>query len=152
MAIGAAGAEDSAFGVGDLGLGARMRGIGWLGDRANKPLTRNLSLLLALATRHSSPLLTAFTTPGGRSLRHRQDSRKVSHGQENVPVIKEPMPRPGDTINLCAMRCGGNAEPARRVRARAKARVHRTAKDRAMLARLRLASVRVAPAVHSTYY
>jgi len=56
----------------------------------------------------------AFTTPGESSRRHRHESRKVSHGHENVAVIKEPTPQPGHAINLRGTPRGGNSEPSLR--------------------------------------
>jgi hypothetical protein len=78
--------------------------------------------------------LMAFTTPGESPLRYRQDNRKVSHGHENVAVIKEPTPQPGPTINLRAMPCGGKIEPNQRALAGAKSRGPQTADVRATLA------------------
>jgi hypothetical protein len=67
-------------------------------------------------------------------LRYRQDNRKVSHGHENVAVIKERTPRPGHTVNLRGMPRGGNSEASRRARARAKSRGLHAAEVRATLA------------------
>ena len=60
---------------------------------------------------HNHNDLMAFTTPAESPLRNRQDNRKVSHGHEDVAVIKEPTPEPGHTVNLLAMPRGGNSEP-----------------------------------------
>ena len=54
--------------------------------------------------------LIAFATPGESPLGYRQDNRKVSHGHENVAVIKEPTPQPGHAVNLHAVRCEGKSE------------------------------------------
>jgi hypothetical protein len=77
----------------------------------------------------------AFTTPRESPLRYRQDNRKVSHGHENVAVIKERTPQPGHAINLRAMPRGGNSEPSRRALAGAKSRGPHSAEVRATLAR-----------------
>jgi len=74
----------------------------------------------SLITRHCS--LMALATLGEGPLRHRQDNRKVSHGHENVAVIKEPTPQSSHAVHLRAMPCGGNAGPSRRARAGAKSR------------------------------
>jgi len=60
---------------------------------------------------HNHYDLMAFVTPGESPLRYHQDNRKVSHGHENVALMKEWTPQPGRTINLRAMPCGGNTEP-----------------------------------------
>ena len=44
--------ELEGLGARGSGFGARVRGIGWSGDRVNEPLARHLSL----ATRHSSQI------------------------------------------------------------------------------------------------
>jgi len=58
----------------------------------------------------------AFAIPGEGALGCRQDNRKVSHGDEDVVVIKEPAPQPGHAVNLRATPRGGNSEPYWRAR------------------------------------
>lgn len=59
------------------------------------------------------------TAPGARGIAgHDQDdhyhpkhTHKVSHGYENVAVIKDPTPQSGHKVDLQAMRCPGDSEP-----------------------------------------
>jgi hypothetical protein len=78
--------------------------------------------------------LMAFTTPGESPLRHRHDTRKASHGHENVAVIKERTPLLGHAVNLRAMPRGSNVELSRRALSGAKYREPHTAEIRATLA------------------
>ncbi len=77
----------------------------------------------------------ALTTPAS-PLRYREDNRKVSHGHENVAVIMQAKPQPGQAINLRAMPCVDNSEPSRRPVAGAKSRGPPKIEVRATLANL----------------
>ena len=71
---------------------------------------------LYLVTRHSSLLLRldGLHDPRRKPLAAPPGKRKVSHGHENVAVIKERTPQPGHAVNLRAMPRRGNGELNRR--------------------------------------
>lgn len=105
------------LGVGDSGLGARDSAAG-AGPNCVRPrgeqlphVSGGLRAHIMVCQNHYD--LMPFPTPRESSLRNRRESGKVSHGHEDVAVIKERTRQLGQGINLRAIPCGGNSEPKR---------------------------------------